>query len=95
MPHMERLMILSIKAVYDYGMMLTREKRLECYHDTSPHGHHTRVNTNVKLNIWYFLILLYLKPIHIMFFKCICIIKEILVVSDLVLPDVVREGFDN
>ena len=48
-------------------VMLAREERLECCHDASLHGRHTWVNTSVELSIWYFLILLYLKPIRIMF----------------------------
>ena len=57
-------------------VMLSRKERLGCRHDASPHGQHTQVNTSVRLSIWYFLVLLYLKPIHIMFFKGICIIKK-------------------
>ena len=65
-------------------VMLAREERLGYCHDASSRGQHTRVNTSVGLSICYFLVLLYLKPICIMFFKCICIIKGTLVVSDLV-----------
>ena len=78
-------MIFLTEAIYDYGVMLAQKERLECCHDTSLHGQHTRVNTSVGLSIWYFLILLYLKLIRIIFFKCICIIKEMLVVVDFVL----------
>ena len=82
---MRRLVILLSESIYDYRVMLAREERLGCCHDASLDGQYTWVNTSIGLSIWYFLVLLYLKPICIIFFKCICIIKGTLVVSDFVL----------
>ena len=61
------MMILSIKAVYDYRVMLAREERLGCCHDALSHVDILRLTPVLGLVYGIFLVLLYLKPIHIMF----------------------------